>query len=316
MSARGRVAACASTSRATASARVGEGVTRMTCAAASCSAWLSRSAATMLGIGAVVGDDQQLARAGGHVDGGAAGQGGDHASSPRPPRRCRVRTSCRRAGSSPAPKARAAIACAPPTVQIASMPHRSAARAMTGSSPPSGRGGVTTTISSTPAAPRRNGEHQQGREQRRLAARNVEADRVDRPPDLADDEARHGLDLMLGGEAALVEGRMFCAARLIARELLGGQRPPRLLGQRRDRHQLRRGAVDPLGLLDHRVPAARPHVLDDRAHGRLQRRVAALLGTGEGGVPLRRRQRRSSRAVFTSSSSRWAGRGSPRRRPP
>ena len=103
-------------------------------------------------IGAGVGDDQQLARARRHVDRGAAGQRGDIGLGFGDPGIARARKSWRHAGMSPAPKARAAIAWAPPIVQIAVIPQMSAASAMTGSSPPSGRGGVTTTISPTPAA--------------------------------------------------------------------------------------------------------------------------------------------------------------------
>ncbi len=74
ISLRGKVARRFSTSARTASAKPGDGVTSRTCAAASCSAWLSRSAATRRGVGALVGDHHQLARTGRHVDRRAAGE--------------------------------------------------------------------------------------------------------------------------------------------------------------------------------------------------------------------------------------------------
>ena len=151
----------------------------------SCSAWLSRSAATTPG--SALSSAMTISSLGpaGMSIAGPPGKRGDIASWPRRPRHCRGRRSCRPAGSSPAPNARAAIACAPPTVQIASIPHISAASAITGSSPPSGRGGVTTTISRTPATRAGSASISSVEKSGVFAARNVEADPVDRPPDLA-----------------------------------------------------------------------------------------------------------------------------------
>ena len=163
-------------------------VTRSTCAAASCSAWLSRSAATRRGIGAVVGDHQQFARARPACRSPGRREARRHRSWPRRPRHCPARKSWRRAGCRRRRRPSAAIAWAPPIVQIAVDPanirgqrdDRDRARLR-------GRGGVTTTISRTPAA--RAGMASISRVEKSgvLPPGHVEADPVDRPPDLADD---------------------------------------------------------------------------------------------------------------------------------
>ena len=150
MDSRGKLVSCVSSASSTSPTRRGDVVTRTTWAAASCSAWLSRSAATTRA--------SALSSAITISSLGPAGM-----SIAAPP--CSLATirfaSATHAfpgpqilstrGIAPAPNASAAIACAPPTVQIASIPEIWAANAITGSRLPSGRGGVTVTISLTPA---------------------------------------------------------------------------------------------------------------------------------------------------------------------
>ena len=126
------------------------GDTSRTCASGSCSAWLSKSAATVAG--------SALSSAITNNSLGPAGR-----SMPGPPGKLETNAlaaatqalpgpAIRSTGAiSPAPNASAAIACAPPTVQMVSIPQVAAASAMAGSSPPLARGGVTTVSIFTPA---------------------------------------------------------------------------------------------------------------------------------------------------------------------
>jgi hypothetical protein len=82
------------------------------------------------GIGAAVGDDQQFGRAGGHVDGGTAGQGGGlflGLGHPGVAGAEQLVAGSMTPSSSSAPKVRAAMAWAPPISQSASRPASAAA---------------------------------------------------------------------------------------------------------------------------------------------------------------------------------------------
>ena len=139
-----------SSSPATASINASEGETSSTCASTSCSAWLSRSAATVAGSALssamVINSDGPAGRSMPGPPGSDETNALAAATQALPGPQIRSQR-----GISPAPNAKAAIACAPPTVQISSMPAISAASATARSSPPSGRGGVTTVSRSTPA---------------------------------------------------------------------------------------------------------------------------------------------------------------------
>ena len=98
MSARGSVVSCAATAASTSRASAASSVIRIDCAAVSCSACASRSAAIHSGIGVAVGEDQHLGRPGDHVDADLA----EHQRAwPPPRRRCRGRRSCRPGRCSP-----------------------------------------------------------------------------------------------------------------------------------------------------------------------------------------------------------------------
>ena len=68
MSARDKAAICVLTASATASASCGESVTRTAEARGSCSAWLRRSAACKIRVGGVVGNNEDFAGPGDHID--------------------------------------------------------------------------------------------------------------------------------------------------------------------------------------------------------------------------------------------------------
>ena len=222
-----------------------------------------------------VGDDQQLARAGRHVDGRAARQRGDEGlrlghpgiagaanlvdggNVARPEGESRDRLGAARGPDrlDPANLGRERDDGVEPAVR----PRRSDRHDFT-----------------DPRRPRRQGEHQQGGEERGPAAGYVEADPVDRPPDLAHRQARHRLDPMLGGKAAFVEGSDVGGGELDRLDLLRCKAPAGLGGGRSDRHEPRKLAVEPKRLGGKPRPAAAPDVLDDRPHRSLQRRVGAL----------------------------------------
>jgi hypothetical protein len=155
-----------------------------------------------------------------------------------------------------------------------------------GSSPPSARGGRHRHDLRHPRRPRRQRKHEQGREERRLAAGDVEADIVHRPPELAADKARHRFDHMLSGEAVGVETGDIVAGELDRGALVRREHAPRFGRERRDRHQRGRRAVDPLGVRNQRGPAARAHVLHDRPHRSHQLSGLPLRRAGERRPPL------------------------------
>jgi hypothetical protein len=85
-----------------------------------------------------------------------------------------------------------------------------------------------------------------------------------------------------------VETGDIVAGELDRGALVRRKRPPRFGGERRNGHELRRRAVDPLGLCDERRPAAGAHVVDDRAHRADQLRALPLRRAGKRLAPLGR----------------------------
>ena len=73
----------------------------------------------------------------------------------------------------------AATACAPPTAKMRSTPHRSAAKSTSGAIFPPRPAGVQSMTSPHPAIAGGEGEHQHRREERGIAARDVEPHAAD-----------------------------------------------------------------------------------------------------------------------------------------
>ena len=121
---------------------------------------------------------------------------------------------------------------------------------------------------------------------------------------------------MLGAAGCPRGRRRCCARRARSRASCSGvRRPPRLLGDRRDRAPAaapRRRAARACSTS--RVPAARAHVVDDRAHRRLQRRDRCAAPAAPAPRAARPRRARSSRASSHHHLFDRARPGSPRRR--
>ena len=147
ISSRFSCASCTSSSCCTASASAMESVMSTADAFLSCSAWLSRSAATKRG--------SDLPSASTSTSDGPAIM-----SMPTCPKTCFFASATKALpgptilstrGIDAVPYASAATACAPPTLKIRPTPATCAAARMYGLTEPSLFGGVTMTISSTPA---------------------------------------------------------------------------------------------------------------------------------------------------------------------
>ena len=234
------------------------------------------------GIGAGVGDDHQLGRSRGQVDPGAAGKRGDERFRRRDPGIAGAGDAVDRgdvARSEGQRRNRLRPAHGPDRFDPALLGGQRD-RGVEPATAPRGRDDGQLRHSGDA---RGDGEHHQRREQGRLAPGDVQPRAGQRAPLLGDAQSRHGQDFDVTRARLAMEILDVAPCQRHRADRLRGERAACLGGERRDRDQFGRRAVEPQRLLDQRVPAARADVVDDIAHRAQQGGVVAPAGTLERG---------------------------------
>ena len=251
-------------------------MTRIDCAAASCSAWASRSAATNSRIGGSIGEDHDLGRSGDHID-------ADDAEHPALGGRDIgvARTDDlgdRRDGRRPIGQRGHGLRAADPVDLVD--PSDARRRQHQRVDPPLRRRHDHRHAAASGDLRRDRVHHDRGRIARR-AAGHIEADRLDRPPAPAELDPERVGEAQIGRLLALVVGRHAGVGEFKRLQRLGvavGQRCVDL--RRADLDPGRRDVdpVEPQGIVDERCVAARAHVVDDGADGGVDVRRLLPLG--------------------------------------